>query len=231
MKRIPRKICFVIGLLVAFHMNIPAQAQVAVWDPEEIARLAEKSARMAEALSRAVELLNNIDVLSRTIGRFGPLPNLDFTHFDLLDGLKGAGPEISGFSTNITAAQHVKIDSFNDAKAFVDRLVTVPSDGYQITGVGQSRQALDSLYRKALEDGYALSMHTRASLSNAPQRARLLVAQASAATDLRGDVGANTASSLAIIDQLGSLKTMLASSLEILATRRLVSLPDAMSKK
>ncbi len=75
-----------------YQIGTPAEAQDAVWDPEEIARLAEKSAKMAESLSRAVELLDNINDLSRTIGRFGALSNLDFTRFDALAGLTGAGP-------------------------------------------------------------------------------------------------------------------------------------------
>lgn len=231
MTKLSRLLWLVLGVLVALHVNAPVQAQQAVWDPEEIARLAEKSARMAEALSRAVELLNNINDLSRTVGRFGALSNLDFTRFDVLEGLQGAGPEISGAASNITALQHVKITSFDDASAFVKKLLTVPSGNGQTTAAGQVGQALDVLYRKALEDGYALSTHTRESLSVAPQRADLLVAQASATADLRGDVGANTAAAMAVFDQLGGMKATLASILEIQATRRLASSSDVTAPK
>ncbi len=208
----------------------PAKAQQAVWDPEEIARLAEKSARMAEAMSRAVELLNNVNDLSRTIGRLGTLSNLDFSRFDTLAGLKGAGPEFGGLASNIGALQHAKITSFNEASAFVRQLTTIPPDAGRTTGAGQVRQALDALYRKALEDGYALSTHARESVSVAPQRAALLVAQASTTADLRGDVGANTAVTMAVLDQLGSLKASLASILEIQATQHLASSSNISSK-
>jgi len=216
-----RLMSFVFGLLVYFSCGAPAQAQVAVWDPEEIARLAEKSANMAEALSHAVELLNNINDLSRTIGRFGGLPTLDFTHFDMLEGGRGAGPEIGGLISNISVLQDVKIASFNDASSFVKTLTTVPSGGRSVTNAGQIRQALDILHRQAIEDGYALSMLTREGLSVAPKRVSLLVAQASASVDLRGDVGANTAVAMAVLDQLGGMRATLASLLEIQTTRRL----------
>ncbi|PKU22820.1 hypothetical protein [Telmatospirillum siberiense] len=209
----------------------PAKAQQAVWDPEEIARLAEKSAQMSEALSRAVELLNNVDQLSRTIGRFGALSNLDFARFDTLEGLKGAGPEISGLASNIAAVRQMKISSFDDASTFVHKLLAVPSDTSPTTGAGQVRQALDSLYRKALEDGYTLSTHTRETVSVAPQRAKVLVAEASASADLRGDVGANTAAAMAVLDQMGSLKAALAAILEIQSAGRLAQPKNSPSSK
>lgn len=222
MTKFIRKWHFLFLLLCAVQFGTPANAQQAVWDPEEIARLAEKSARMAEAMSRAVELLNNINDLSRTIGRFGALSNLDFTRFDTLAGLKGAGPEIGSLASNIGASQHAKITSFSEASTFVHQLTSIPSGSSQVTGTGQVRQAFDALYRKALEDGYAFSTHARESASVAPQRAALLVAQASATADLRGDVGANTAVTMAVLDQLGSLKATLGSILEIQAVQRLV---------
>lgn len=226
-----RSLCCILGLLMAFHFDEPVQAQVTVWDSEEIARLAEKSARMAEALSRAVELLNNINDLSRTIGRFGALPNLDFTYFEGGGGLKGLGSEVSGLASNIAVLQHVEIASFSDAAAFVNKLTTMPSNGNQATSAGQIRQALDALNRLALEDGYALATHTRENLSVAPQQAASLVAQASAAADLRGDVGANTAAAMAVLDQLVGIKAALASILEVQATQRLALLPVSLSTK
>jgi hypothetical protein len=192
-----------------------AFAQVTVWDPEEIARLAEKSAQMAVALSRAVELLNSVNDLSRTIGRFGSLSNMDFGRLDMVEGLRGAGPEIGGIASNIAGLRQVKIASFDDARKIVQKLTSVPSGGDQVTKSAQVRQGLDALHRRALEDGYSLALHTRESLSIAPARAGLLAAEASAPIDLRGDIGANTAASLAVLEQLTSLKAMLAATLEI----------------
>jgi hypothetical protein len=221
MTRILRPIYWVIAVLLGGLSIAAAHAQVATWDPEEVARLAEKSARMAEEISRVVELANSIDDLSRTLGRLGSLSNLDLTRFDVVEGMQGAGPEIGGLASNIAGLRNVRISSFNDASAFVRKLTTVPAGVGQVSGGGQLRQALDALHRKATEDGYVLSTHLRESLSVAPQRADLLVAQASAATDLRGDVGANTAAALAVLDQLSGMKIALASILEIQATGRL----------
>jgi hypothetical protein len=187
----------------------PALADYPVWDAEEIAHLAQKSAKMAEALSVAVELLNNVNDLGRTVGRFGTLSTLDFAQFNAVAGLNGVG-------MNTT-----KITSLSDASALVGKLTTSPSGNNQTTEVGQIRQTMDSLYRKAQENGYALAEHTRESLSVAPQRAELLVGQASSPTDLRGDIGANTAAALAILEQMVSLKAMLALILEIEATGKL----------
>lgn len=219
------------SLLVLVSPVPSAWAQQAVWDPEEIARLAEKSAQMSEALSRAVELFNNVDHLSRTIGRFGPLSNLDFARFDTLDGLKGAGPDLSALASNVATAGQMKISSFDDATAFVHKVMAAPSNTGQTTGAGQVRQSLDTLYRKALEDGYALSIHTRESVSVAPQRAKVLVAEAAASADLRGDVGANTAAGMAVLDQLGGLRAALAAILEIQTAGRLSLSPSSSSTK
>jgi hypothetical protein len=43
-------------------------------------------------------------------------------------------------------------------------------------------------------------------------------------TDMRGDLGANTAASLAVFEQLCSTRALLASILEIQATKRLMAL-------
>ncbi len=134
-------------------------------------------------------------------------------------------------TSNITALQQVKISSFRDATAFVGKLLSPPANAGQVTASGEVKQALDALYRKALEDGYALATHTRETVSVAPQRAALLVAEASATADFRGDVGANTATAMAVLDQLGGLKATLASILEIQATRRLVPSPNMPSVK
>jgi hypothetical protein len=226
-----RPMSFIFSLLAALLPFDVARAQVAVWDPEEIARLAEKSARMAEATSHAVELVNNINELSRTIGRSGSLQNVDFTHFSVLDELNNIGPNFGAIPSNIPALQNVQIISFNDASAFVKKLTMMPSGGSSVSDSGQIRQASDFLYRKALEDGYALSMQTRVSLSVEPQRALSLVAQASATADLRGDIGANTASAIAVLDQLGGIKAMLASFLEIQTARRIAFSANATTSK
>lgn len=232
MKKLGRMLLPLIFLAAGPGVCPAAHSQQPVWDPEEIARLSETSAQMAEALSRAVELLNNIDQLSRTIGRFGPLSNLDFARFDTLDGLKGAGPQISGLAANIGAFRQVKISSFDDASVFVKKVLAVPpGSSSATTGGGQVRQALDVLYRKAAEDGYALSTQTRETLSIAPERAKILVAESAASVDLRGDVGANTAAAMAVFDQMGGLKAILAAILEIQSIRRLAAPANASLEK
>ena len=193
-------LCLCLVLAAALLRPSPAPAQDAVWDPEEVARLAEQSAKMADALSRAVELLGAVDQLARTIGRFGTVSTVDFTRFGTVDGLRG-----------------MSLSTENPA-SFVAK-ITMPPPG--ASGAAQIRQDLDALHRSAIEDGYALAMQARGSVSVAPSRAELLVAQASSTTDLRGDAAANTAVSLAVLEQLVALKAMLASLLEIEASGRL----------
>lgn len=208
----------------------PALAQDAAWDPEEIAHLSERTAKTAEALSRAVELLGKVDDLSRRIGRSGTLSKLDFTRLGVVDGLRGAGPQITNPAFASAASGAIKISSFQDASAFV-AMVASPAAGISATSAAaQVRQGLDALYRKALEDGYALAMHSRESLSTAPSRAQLLVTQAASAADLRADLAADTAASMAVLDQLTSLKAMLASLLEIEATRKLSHAPQGVAR-
>ncbi len=221
MTMIYRVIGFAILATAVIVPRGPVHTQELVWDPAEIAHLAEKSAEMAEALSRAVELLSSVNDLSRTVGRFGALSNLDFTHLDVVDGLQGAGPDIGGLASNIAGVEDVKVGSFDDASAFVIKLFAAPPGGARTTGAAQAGRVVEALYRTAVEDGFALSMHTRDGLSVAPLRAKLLVAQASATNDARGDAGADTAAALAVLEQLGSLKAMLASILEIQATAAL----------
>lgn len=221
-----------LGLLLALVLLAPslALAQDAAWDPEEIARLSERSAKTASALSYAMELLAKVDDLSRRIGRFGTLSKLDFTRLGVVDGLRGAGPEIANPTIASAASGAGKIASFQDASAFVAKVAT-PAAGIPATSAAaQVRQRLAALHRRALEDGYALAMHTRESLSMAPSRAQLLVTQASSATDLRADLAADTAASMAVLEQLTSLKAMLASLLEIEATRKLGYAPQGIAR-
>lgn len=212
----------VLGLSEASH------AQESVWDPEEIARLAQKSAQMAEALSRTVELLGEVNDLSRTMGRFGSLSSLDFSRFDLVEGMKGAGPEIGGVAATIAGAK--PIHSFEDASAFVKQLTTPPKDGDKTTKAHQILQALDGLSRKASEDGFALATHVRQALSLAPERAKQLTAEARTAGSLREDVTANSAAGLAVLEQLEQMKATLALVLEIQSIRRLATKQSAGSQ-
>lgn len=205
----------------------PSWAGQPVWDPAEIAELAEKSAQMAVAVSRAAELLARVDDLSRTIGRFGALSSLDFARFKLVDALQGAGPEIGGLAANISGLGKVKITSVDDISTLVKKVTTLPAGDHQTTKAAEVLKALDDLHRKAVEDGFALAMQSRQTVSDAPARAALLVNQASTAHDLRSDTGANTAASLAVLEQLMSLKVMLASMVEMDATKKLKSAAPA----
>jgi hypothetical protein len=197
----------------------PARAASPVWDAEEIARLTETSAKLSEGLSVAVELLNAIDDSARTIGRFGTLPTLDFTRFDATDGLRGTQPDIGGLSADVARLQSAEIASVAAATSFVGQLTAALAVNQGTSKAGQARQAIEALHKKALEDAYALAAYSRESVSMAPLRAGLLVGQASSSVDLRGDTAANTAVALALMEQVVSLRAMLAAILEIQATQ------------
>lgn len=215
-----------VGLAAALMVTAsPAFSQVPVWDPETIARMAQQSAQAALALSHAVALVNQVNQLTRTVGRFGSLANMDFGRFDLVEGFQGAGPQISGTVAAVSSLRTARISSFDDAKAFVQTLTTVPAGSNQTTRAADARQDLEAMHRHALEGGYALAVHLRESVSAAPERAKILAGGASAPLDLRGDIGANTATSLAVLEQLVSLKAALAFALEIEASGLLRRMP------
>ncbi|MTJ79746.1 MAG: hypothetical protein F8N37_01805 [Telmatospirillum sp.] len=199
----------------------PATAQQLVWDPSEIALLAEKSAHMAEALSRAADLLDAVNELSRTVGRFGSLSTAGLWRFDLAEGLKGAGPEIGEIAGRVGGLRHARIRSYDDALALARTLTAPVAAHADVTTAGKVRQLVDTLRRKALEDGYALSLHAREGASTAPDRARILTDEAQASRDARGDVAADTAASLAVYEELCTVRTLLGSILEIRSMSRI----------
>jgi hypothetical protein len=200
----------VAGVLAASQ---PALAGQPVWDPEEIADLAQEAARMAEALSRATELLNDLNALTRTVGRFGTLSVPTPWRFDIVDALAGGFPDREGAGSG-GGGQTVRSPN---AAALGGTTRT--------TAAGAAKAAIDRLRRAALEDGYALAGHTRDMLGLSMDRARLLSQAASSAFDLRGDMAANTRVSLAVYEQLSSIHALFAAILEIRSLQRLATMP------
>jgi hypothetical protein len=201
------------GVLAASQ---PALGGQPVWDPEEIADLAQEAARMAEALSRATELLNDLNQLTRTVGRFGDLSVSTPWRFDIVDGLTGGFPDRGG-SGSAGAGQVARSP---DAAAL--------GGTTRATAAGSASATIDRLRRASLEDGYALAGHTRDMLGLSTDRARLLSRAAASAFDLRGDMAANSLVSLAVYEQLSTIHAMFASILEIRTLHRLAMTTTAL---
>lgn len=157
------------------------QAPEVVWDPFEIARISEQAAKMSEVVLATIDLLNEMNAMAATVGRFGALSKLDFARFDGAAALSGLVPKPGGSASLPVAAVRMA----------------------------------------AAEDGYALALHRRQSLTGAPTQSRTLAAAAAAATDLRGDLAADSATALAGLDQLIGLEATLAALLQVRAGDRL----------
>lgn len=173
-----------VAALLAVLWSSCSRAEEAVWDPVEIAKFSEESAQMSEVVLATVELLNQVNAMVGTVGRYGALSRLDFTRFDTSAALAGLVPTAGGFSS---------------------RMGSLPASAVR---------------KSAVQDGYALALHIRQSLTAAPVQGKVLASSAAASSDLRGDVAADTAAAVAGLNQLIRLRAMLASLLEIRASEQ-----------
>jgi hypothetical protein len=193
----------------------PAGAE-AVWDPKEIARLAEEAAAAAEQLSHVVELLGSINDLGRTVGRFGDLAQLDFMHFDTTKALAGASPELSALAEAVPEVAGMRFDSWAESEANVRTILSLPAgrsaSASERIALGQRLRAVRET---AGEVSYAMALSARDGTALGGARTELLAAQAEAQVDARGDVGANTAASLAVFEQLVQTRALLAAIAEL----------------
>ncbi|HIJ63195.1 MAG TPA: hypothetical protein HPQ04_10935 [Rhodospirillaceae bacterium] len=178
---------------IAMARSAWPQAPEAVWDPLEIARISEQAAEMSDMVLATVDLLDQMNALAATVGRYGALSTLDFPRFDASAVLSGLA-EKSDRSTALPAAV---------------------------------------LRTAAAEDGYALALHRRQSLTAVSMRGKTLAAAAAAASDMRGDLAADNATALAGLDQLIGLEATLAAVLQIRAGDQLrmeQAAPDSQGK-
>jgi len=140
------------------------RAQDVIWDPTEIARMAEQAAQLSLAFSTTIEMGLQMTRLANGLGAAGP---------------RGA-PSLTGFASL--------------------SLPPLPQSG--------------SARQQAAVAGFALALQTHQDLTLASGRAQQLAAQANSAGDARADMQANSAVCLAILAELMSIQSLLASSLQ-----------------
>ena len=93
--------------------------------------------------------------------------------------------------------------------------------GLAPTIAGSGSQPAAAVRKTAMQDAYALALHIRQSLTEAPVQGRILASSAAASSTMRGDVAADTQAAVAGLNQLIGLHAMLASLLEIRASEQL----------
>jgi hypothetical protein len=180
-------------------------AQDAVWDPGEIANLANKSAQSALALSQLVEALEALKVVAISLGRQGPVAV----------SVGASSADVAGLAGLSSSGQN----------GFVSGQMMPSAGSGSLLDTATMRSAVNGFATRAGEDGVALAFHEVEDLSQAKTAANGLVAQAKSAADLRSDIGANTAVTLATLAELTKLAAMLAC---IVEERSVAAMPSTL---
>jgi hypothetical protein len=112
--------------------------------------------------------------------------------------------------------------SFSTARTWVQGELTPPSNA-NLSAFDLTRTAKVTLASQAAVDAYALALSARQQAPQTATRTQTLAQQASTASDLRGDVEANTAVMLAIHDELTQIQALMASLLKVEGASRLAA--------
>lgn len=118
--------------------------------------------------------------------------------------------------------------SFTATQSWVSKELTVAQDA-NLTTINLVRKARGMLAGEAAANAYAIALNTRQQVAAMTDRAQKLSQQAGAATDLRGDMAANTAVMLAMHDEMAQIQALLASILEVQSASRLADLDPTAS--
>lgn len=110
--------------------------------------------------------------------------------------------------------------SFTAAQKWVQQELTTAKDA-NLTAVDLTRQARSMLAGEAAANAYAIALTARSQIADMANRAKKLADQANQASDLRGDVAANTAVMLAMHDEMAQVEALMAAVLEVQSTSRL----------
>jgi hypothetical protein len=118
--------------------------------------------------------------------------------------------------------------SFSATQSWVQKELTVTKDA-NLTAVDLTRKARGMLAGEAAANGYAIALNVRSQVSLMAERAQKLAQQANSASDLRGDLAANTAVMLAMHDEMAQVQALLAAVLEVQSAARLADMDPASS--
>ncbi len=193
----------VVTLSAVLPLGTPVKADP-VWDPTEIARLSQQAAQLASNLATTVQTLQTFDKLVVQIGTMGARTSFSSTAPTML--------------ANYSSLQSAGMPAAADA-------ITLLSAGVSsATSQQQTRQIWRGACQKVAAEGMAVSQVARQDAGSAVSRSKTLSDAASATQDLRGDLQANSAAGLAVMQELGSVQAVLALLLEQQSLARLSSI-------
>ena len=193
------------AVLAAFLAEGPARADP-VWDPTEIARLSQQAAQLVTNLSTTIDTLQTFDKLATQIGTMGPRTSF----------ASSAPAALASYAALPSAG----MPGTTDASA----LLSAPS--LSATGRQQTRQLWREAYQRVATEGLAVSQVANRDAGGAINRSKTLANAASGAQDLRGDLQANSAVGLAVLQELGAVQAVLALLLEQQSLARLTAIAN-----
>lgn len=166
-----------------------------VWDPTEIARLAEQAAQISLQYSALIDLQQTLGGLSTGLGPMGARGSDGAMGMAALASLRALAPPLP----------------LPDQAALASRL---PSTGRSAAQQNDNQVFWQQAARNAAADGIALSSVLRQGLASAMPQVQRVLSQAGSAPDLRGDVAANSAICLLVFADLAAVEAALAVSLQ-----------------
>ena len=194
------------AILAAFLAAAPALADP-VWDPTEIARLSQQAAQLATNLSTTIDALRTFDKLATQIGAVGSRTSFN----------SGAPTALASYAALASAGMPVATDTSGLLSA------SSPS----ATRVQQNRQIWQGAFQRVVGEGLAVSQVANQDAGSAMSRSKTLATVVSSAQDLRGDLQANSAVGLAVLQELGAVQAVLALLLEQQSLARLSSIANS----
>jgi len=190
----------VLMLSALLLLEAPAKADP-VWDPTEIARLSQQAAQLATNIATTVQTLQSFEKLVVQVGAMGARTSFSSSAPALL--------------ASYSSLQSAGMPAASDAIGLLSAAVS------SATLQQQNRQTWQGAYQRVAAEGMAVSQMANQDAGSAVNRSKTLSDAASSAQDLRGDLQANSAVGLAVMQELGSVQAVLALLLEQKSLARL----------
>ncbi len=174
-----------------------------VWDPTEIAGMAQQAAQIALNLSQATELQLSLTRFSAALGDAG------IRSMSVDDPTSQIGT-LAGLAANLP--KNGDSDS-----------LWSPTQGQSATKLLQIEVQKQQMARSAAVDGLALAQMTNQTLTDLPHRADQLAEAAAQAQDLRADIEADSAVALSLLAESATAEALLALLLQCRSAQYLLS--------
>ena len=219
---------------------LPAQAQgVPVIDQAGLSQAIANVNAATQQVQQLTSMLNQVQTISSTLGHGGTpawlvnavsggLSSSAQTTYANLQSMAAADKQAAVTIQNILSSSgspgfgtaSADFSSFSTSLNWVQGQLGAPTVP-NLSAINATRAARTSLASQAAVSAYALALTTRQQAPQTAARVQGLTQQASASTDLRGDVEANTAIMVAIHDELTQIEALMAALLKVEAAGNL----------